>query len=559
MIKRIENALGSLPEGLVAGTFHHIANMFLHKYSRYALLPHNYIIIDREDAVSLIKEVSKPILPDREISPDVVYELLSLSVNTSETIKDLVMQRYQYFSHLISRLETIEAAYNKRKRELGVVDYDDLLSFWLKILTLQNPGEKISQRFLYILVDEYQDTNRIQALILYQLARYHKNIMVVGDDAQSIYSFRGATVHNILEFPKIYPDAMMFYLQTNYRSTPEILNLANSVISHNRYQFPKVLKSIKSSGVKPVLVRCYDKRSESIFVSQRITELIKNTKPSDIGILFRSRYQSAEIEIELNRLNIPYVVRGGLRFFEMAHIKDIIAFFRLCYNHKDEMSWIRVLNLVKGIGKASRTKIIDSIKDKKNLSEIILSDNLPIISSAQAGWKNVRKILEDIMESKQISEQINIIMQRFYLNYLYTNYIDAEQRIADIEGLREISDTWSNIEEFISQTSLQDHFRGEIKDASGGIVLSTIHQAKGLEWKIVFVIGLCAYHFPHNLSYTDAGGIEEERRVFYVGITRAKEDLYITYYLSDPKNFSFQKSLFVREMPDDLIEQWTFD
>ncbi len=559
MVRRIENKLGSLPEGLIAGTFHHVANVFLRKYARHASLPHNYIIIDREDSLSIIREISKPILPDREISPEVIQALLSLSVNTSETIKDIVMHRYQYFTHMIARLETIESAYNKRKRELGVVDYDDLLSFWLKILTMQEPGEKISRNLLYILVDEYQDTNRIQALILYQLAHFHKNIMVVGDDAQSIYSFRGATVQNILEFPRIYPEAKIFYLQTNYRSTPEVLNLANSVISHNKYQFPKVLKSIKSSGVKPVLVRCYDKHSESIFVIQRIKELLKTAKPSDIGILFRSRYQSTEIEIELNKLKIPYVVRGGLRFFEMAHIKDVLAFFRVCHNPRDEMSWFRILNLAKGVGKVSRDRIIESIREKKSIHEIVSSDDLKIISSAKKSWQDIKKILKDIIETEQISRQIDIIMKSFYHDHLYANYLDAEQRIADIESLKEIAGTWHSIEEFISQTSLQEHYRGEVKDTGGNLVLSTVHQAKGLEWRIVFIIGVCAYHFPHNLSHTDTGDIEEERRVFYVGITRAKEDLYITYYLSAPRNLSFRKSIFINEIPENLVEQWVFD
>ena len=559
MTGRIEDKLGSLPEGLIAGTFHHVANVFLRRHARYVSLPHNYVIIDREDSRSIIREISKKILPEKEISPEVIQALLGLSANTSETIKDIVMQRYQYFSHLIARLETIEDAYNKKKRELGVVDYDDLLSFWLKILTMQEPGEKISEKILYILVDEYQDTNRIQALILYQLARKHRNITVVGDDAQSIYSFRGATVQNILEFPKIYPDAKIFHLQTNYRSTADILNLANSVISHNKYQFPKVLKSVKPQGIKPVLVRCYDKHSESIFVIQRIKELLKNVKPSDIGILFRSRYQSTEIEIELNKLKIPYVIRGGLRFFEMAHIKDILAFFRVCHNPKDEMSWFRILNLVKGIGKTSREKIVESIRDKESIEEILSSDGIKIISPAKAGWQNIKNVLKNVIEAKNISEQTGIIVEKFYREYLYAHYLDAEQRIADIESLKEISGTWQNIEEFISQTSLQEHYRGEIKNTEGNIVLSTIHQAKGLEWRIVFVIGVCAFHFPHNLSQTDPGGIEEERRIFYVGITRAKEDLYITYYLSDPRNYSYRKSLFIEEIPDKLIDQWVFD
>ncbi|MCM8824584.1 MAG: ATP-dependent helicase, partial [Candidatus Omnitrophica bacterium] len=482
-----------------------------------------------------------------------------LSVNTSETLRNLVLTKFQYFSPFIARLETIQDAYNRRKRELGVVDYDDLLSFWLKLLSMQAPGEKISKRFLYILVDEYQDTNRIQALILYQLARVNRNIVVVGDDAQSIYSFRGATVQNILEFPKIYPDAKIFYLQTNYRSTPEILKLANSVISRNRYQFPKVLKSIKTSGVKPVVVECYDKKSECAFVIKRVKELLKEINPSDIGILFRSRYQSAEIEIELTKLKIPYVVRGGLRFFEMAHIKDIIAFFRVYQNPKDVLSWSRIFNLTSGIGKSSVDKILEVVGKKNSIDEVIEQDQIKLVSSARKGWENIRSIFKGLKEQQSLPEQMDVIMNRFYKAYLEARYLDAAQRIADIEGLKEISVAWKNAEEFVSQTSLQEHFRGEINQNVRPMILSTIHQAKGLEWKIVFVIGVCAYHFPHNLSCNDFSGIEEERRIFYVAITRAKEDLYITHYLSDPRNFSYRKSIFIQEIPENLIEYWKFD
>lgn len=558
MTKRIEKHLGSIPDGLLAGTFHHVANVFLRRYSQYASLPSNYVIIDREDSLSILKEISKKIFTDKEISPEVAQELLNFSANATDTLKDIIMTKYPHFSNIISGLETLQDAYIKRKRELGLVDYDDLLLFWLKILSMEEPGEKISRKLLYILVDEYQDTNRIQALILYQLGRINRNIMVVGDDAQSIYSFRGATVQNILEFPKIYPDAKIFYLQTNYRSTPEILKLANSIISHNRYQFPKILKSVKISGVKPVLVECENKHSESIFVINRIKELLKKVKPSDIGVLFRARYQSADIEVELNKLKIPYVVRGGLRFFEMAHIKDIVAFFRIYINPKDEISWHRVLNITPGIGKSSKDRIVNSVKKAKNIDEILGMDEIKLISPAQKGWEKLKNLLKNMKDSKDVSEKIEIIKQNFYKDYLETHYLDYQERIADIESLKEIAATWESPEEFISQTSLQEHYRGETKEIGEPLILSTIHQAKGLEWKVVFVIGVCAYHFPHSFSGNDSSAIEEERRIFYVGVTRAKEDLYITYYLSDPRNIFYQKSRFIQEIPENLVEKWNF-
>ncbi|MCM8788561.1 MAG: ATP-dependent helicase, partial [Candidatus Omnitrophica bacterium] len=311
--------------------------------------------------------------------------------------------------------------------------------------------------------------------------------------------------------------------------------------------------------VRPVIVECDDRHSECAFVVNRIKELLKRVKPSDIGILFRSRYQSAEIEIELNKLKIPYVVRGGLRFFEMAHIKDIIAFFRVCQNPKDTLSWVRILNLTRGIGKSSVDKIINFANGKNSIDEIVDENGIKLVTSARKGWENVKGILKGLKEEQRIPQQIDIIMNNFYKSYLETRYLDAEQRVADIEGLKEISGSWSTAEEFISQTGLQEHFRDEIKQQDNPLILSTIHQAKGLEWKIVFVIGVCAYHFPHNLSCNEFSGIEEERRIFYVAITRAKEDLYITHYLSDPRNFSYRKSIFIQEIPDNCVEQWKFD
>lgn len=562
MVLRIERILGAMPQGLLAGTFHHAANFFLRRYARYVNLPSNYLILDQEDATSLIKAIAKEAIPDMRVSAEAVREIIGLSACGEESIRDVVMNRYMELSGFIPQIESIAQAYEKKKRALGVVDYDDLLLFWKKLLSQENTGHKISERFRHILVDEYQDTNRIQAIILYQLARAHRNIMVVGDDAQSIYSFRGATVQNILEFPKIFPDARIFYLETNYRSTPEILSLANDVIARNRFQFPKVLRSVRSSGVKPVLVCCRDRKSEAVFVSQRINQLLAGgVKPQEIGVLFRSRYQAAELEIELNKLRVAYVIRGGLRFFEQAHIKDIMAFLRILENPKDELSWTRIIKLGAGIGKVSQERILALVRQEKDLKGML--DNwrdLSLLKSARHSWEKLCDLIREICADMAPVEKIRIIRQRIYNAYLIAAYPDAVERGQDLDSLEEIASECGDASALLNQASLQEQYRGEPGAGSiPHIALSTIHQAKGLEWNIVFIIGICAYHFPHNLSVNDINSLEEERRIFYVGLTRAKEDLYLSYFVSDYfRNITYRKSLFIEEMNLKNVEVWNF-
>ncbi|MDD3726380.1 MAG: ATP-dependent helicase, partial [Candidatus Ratteibacteria bacterium] len=372
MITRVEKLLGTYPKGLWAGTFHHIANVLIRKYGNVLGIPPNYTIMDEEDSISLLKKIIEEGTAIEEFQkPADIKKIFSMSVNTIESIKDVVNTRFPESSSFIHHLETIWTRYQKTKRNLNLMDYDDLLLFCYKLLKDESTGTAISDNFRYILVDEYHDTNRLQALILYQLARVHKNILVVGDDAQSIYSFRGATVNNIMEFVRIYPDAKMFYLDINYRSTPQILDFANKSVSHNHIRYPKTLKSTRQTGVKPVVIRCYSPKDEAFFVSQRISQLIgSNISPGDIGVLFRSRYQSAELEIQLTRLKIPYIVRGGLRFFEQAHIKDIMAYLRVVENVKDEVAWRRLFTQTKGIGDKTAIRLTTYISNINSIDEV---------------------------------------------------------------------------------------------------------------------------------------------------------------------------------------------
>ncbi|MCX8082963.1 MAG: ATP-dependent helicase [bacterium] len=561
MIMRVEKQVGSYPKGLWAGTFHHIANVFLRRYGNVLSIPNNYTIIDEDDSISLLKKIiENTSVPEEFPKPSDIKKIFSLSVNTVESIKDVINTRFPDASCFIQRLETIWNSYQKTKRKLKLMDYDDLLLFCYKLLKDESTGTAISRNFRYILVDEYHDTNRLQSLILYQLARVNRNIMVVGDDAQSIYSFRGATVNNIMEFTRIYPGAKIFYLDINYRSTPQILDFANKSISNNHIRYPKTLKSVRESGVKPVIVKCFSPKDEALFVSQRITQLINSgLSPKDIGVLFRSRYQVAELEICLLKSEIPYIVRGGLRFFEQAHIKDIMAYFRVVENIKDEISWRRLFTQLDGIGTKTAERLIPEIVSMSKLDEIIeMLQKEEIKIRASDKLISMLYLLKKIKEIKNIPEGIKLIVDGGYSRYITKKYKDAEERYQDIEMLKEIALSYSTLTDFISDAALQEYSKGE-ETGKSPLVLSTIHQAKGLEWKVVFIIGVSANHFPHPSSYMDIQALEEERRIFYVAITRAKEDLYITYFTRDfYRTFPGKKSLFLEEIPEYLYEKWNF-
>ncbi|HOL21367.1 MAG TPA: ATP-dependent helicase [bacterium] len=562
MITRMEKLLGSYPGGLWAGTFHHIANVLLRRYGQVLGISSNYTIMDEEDSISVLKKITgEPDTMEGFPKPADIKKIFSLSVNTVESIKDVVNTRFPDHSSFIHRLETIWSNYQKTKRRLNLMDYDDLLLFCYKLLKNERTGSVISENFRYILVDEYHDTNRLQSLILYQLARVNRNIMVVGDDAQSIYSFRGATVNNIMEFTRIYPGAKIFYLDINYRSTPQILDFANKSILNNHIRYPKTLKSVRETGVKPVVVKCYSPRDEALFVSQRVFQLLNSgINPKDIGILFRSRYQAAELEIGLSRLKIPYIVRGGLRFFEQAHIKDIMAYFRVVENIRDEVSWRRLFVQTEGIGSRTADRLIPYISVMNSMDEIMEGmekGDLDIRASSKL--KALLALLKKIQNIKSIPAGIKLIMDSGYYDYIAKKYKDETERYQDIEMLKEIASAYSNLTDFISEASLQEYSKGEQIEKSSPLVLSTIHQAKGLEWKIVFIIGVSANHFPHPSSTMDIQALEEERRIFYVAVTRAKEDLYITYFTRDfYRTFRGDRSLFLEEIPEYLYEKWNF-
>ena len=581
MRDRTEMLLKYNPKGLWSGTFHHIANRTLRIHSEHMGYKRDFGILDAQDSKDLLKSCMKSIKDkvsdERFPKPSVVHTILSLSVNTGKSVEKILEERYPYFDKFASHIKEIGKIYSKKKLESGNMDYDDLLCNWKKILeTVPSVRQRFSQQFEYIMVDEYQDTNYLQAEIINLLGEYHRNILAVGDDAQSIYSFRGANVENIMSFPKKFSGTKIFKLETNYRSTPEILRLANDSLINNENQYEKELKAVNESLEVPALVEVKDLYSQARFVAQRVLELREEGMDmKDMAILFRAHYQSAELEMELVKRGIPYVVRGGIRFFEQAHIKDVLAYIKILVNPVDEIAWIRALTLCPGIGPGYAARIYENFRKfgmglKTFLSSGSLDKGIP--KKAKEGFLKFRKIMDAVNvffdnENTLPGEIITSILESGYETHLLSNYENAKDRIDDVRELVNFSHDYSAVNDFLNDITLRENFRGETitseEERDEQLVLSTIHQAKGLEWNAVMVIGLCEGQFPHGKAMSDQSEIEEERRLFYVAATRARKHLYLIHPIT---RFDYQmgtvvarRSRFLEELDPDDYEIWEVD
>ncbi|MDY6853526.1 MAG: ATP-dependent helicase [Thermodesulfobacteriota bacterium] len=576
MLRRVGSLINMNINRLWGGTFHHIGNLVLRAHAKVIGYENNYTILDREDAKELLNTcIAEKGLNKKESrlpAGDLLMDIISLSVNANKTLEEIILNRYPHLKNYIFDLIMIAKQYSFHKKRLNLMDFDDLLFYW-KYLLEQHPEirKAYCKRFHYILVDEYQDTNKIQSDIIDILASLYRNVMVVGDDSQSIYSFRGANFENIIEFPKRYPDTKVFKLETNYRSTPEILYLANCSIDYNQKQFRKKLKAIRKSGTRPALVSLGDVIEQANFVAQRIIEL-KDEEDiflNDISVLYRAHYHSMELQMELTRRGIPFEIRSGLRFFEQAHIKDIIGFLRIIVNPFDELSWKRLLKLFSGIGNVTAGKIWKFLSIRNEpLKAIDSKDLLHLISNrASSSLNKFREILSEIKDPPikyHPDEMIRIIMEAVYIDYLQDNYPNFESRIEDITQLSHFSSRYNSTGAFLSEMALLTDLSTEQitinKDNRERIILSSIHQAKGLEWKVVFLIWCVDGRFPSSRSLEDHEGEEEERRLFYVATTRARDDLYICYptldYYSKQSRRLLRPSRFIKELKPSVYEKW---
>ena len=613
MLRRVENLTGSQNVHRIwGGTFHRIANLILRKHAVSIGYSSNYSILDSEDAKEFVNvcidEAGIDTKAKRFPKAEVIQDIISYANNTDVPVEYVIIKKYPYFEMLSQQIRRVDLIFQERKRERNVMDYDDLLLNWKKLLVSKPEiADVYAEQFQHILVDEYQDTNKLQAEIIDLLAVKHRNVMVVGDDAQSIFAWRGAEFTNIYEFPTRYPEAITYKLETNYRSTPEILGLANVSIANNRKQFPKMLQAVKKSReFKPALVPCSNVEQQSAFIASRILELRdEGISLEDIAVLYRSHYHSLELQLELTRRNIPYRVQSGVRFFEQAHIKDVISYLRIIVNPRDELAWKRILKMIPSVGNATANRIYESMvlkrdegqetraefTDEHDFSQtsslvprpssdkltVTLPASLNRLQSKQA-WQEFVKLLELLTTDENRNnpaKQIELILTNGYEQHLLETYENSEARLEDLRQLVLYASKYDSTESFLSELALlsterfkeptgiagEDVIQGGEEDEL--LTLTSVHQAKGAEWKAVFIIWAAEGKFPSPRSLKEIDSEEEERRLWYVALTRAKDELYLTYPLmmvDYSRQTILQKpSRFIMECPPVLFEVWSLE
>jgi DNA helicase II / ATP-dependent DNA helicase PcrA len=579
MLGRVANLLPVDASGLWGGTFHSVGNRILRRHGTALGYSSGFTIMDREDQKDLIDAVvtSAGIDPKEIRFPkgDVLAEIFSFVVNTEKSLEELLAEKFPYFLPLLEKIQDIRERYEQKKKATNSMDFDDLLQ---KTLSMFQQHERIAEiyrrQFQFILVDEYQDTNKIQADLVDLLGRDHHNVMVVGDDAQSIYSWRGANFQNILEFPKRYPDAQVFKIELNYRSVPEILEVANAAIAANVQQFRKHLSATRESiALKPALVALNDSGEQAQFVAQRILELRdENVDLNDIAVLYRAHYHAVELQLELSRRGIPYQITSGIRFFEQAHIKDVTAFVRVVANPRDEVAFKRMVKLLPGIGNRTAENLWRSWENWLVEGGEISSwrerlSSMPAPAKSKRAWEQLAHTLDEIAPAGQPnmpSEMITSVVEAIYDDYAKANFTNYELRREDLNQLAIFARQFEDMHEFLSQLALISNVDAEAAPAQTSdkeaVNLSSVHQAKGLEFHTVFVIWLTDGMFPSNRSLDTRDALEEERRLFYVAITRARDELYLAYpqmRLSGGYGDVFQRpSRFLQEIPNELVEDW---
>lgn len=607
MMRRVADLLGNDVTALWGGTFHSLGHRVLRRHAERVGCRTDFTILDREDAKELVNaclgETDIDVKATRFPKGNVLADIFSLAVNTHKSVPEILGESYNYFSHLAPQIQDVQARYAARKRATNVMDFDDLLVLWLRLLQ-ENADvcEQYQRRFQFILVDEYQDTNRLQSDLIDLLAAHHHNLMVVGDDAQSIYSWRGANFHNILNFPKRYAEAKVYKIETNYRSSPEILHLANAAIAANVHQFDKELSPVRPSGARPALVVCGDAQVQAAFVAQRVLELREEgIELSRMAVLYRAHFHALELQFELTRRNIPFAITSGLRFFEQAHIKDIAAFIKLVCNPRDELAFKRLVKMLPGVGAKGADKLWGRFQTAfarsgtaptpPPPSDTAAPDSQSPAASAQPAvdeampaalaacreavpkktlplWPQFAETLRQLSAApmrQKADTMIQLALEALYQDYLKETYPNYRARLDDIQQLAGFAHQFETPQEFLTQLALLSNVDADqatgAADRESQLNLSTIHQAKGLEFDVVFLIMLCDGLFPPARSLDSPERVEEERRLFYVGITRARNELYCCYPLirmtaGYSGDLAQKPSRFLREVPMPLWDEW---
>jgi DNA helicase-2/ATP-dependent DNA helicase PcrA len=570
MLRRASVLIDNRCSQVAGGTFHSFGNLVLRQYGRRIDLAPSFTIMDRtdsEDAIQLLRgEMGLNNKDKRFPRKQTVAEIFSMAVNKQTSVPQLIDNEYPHLCESLDDLVRLYEGYAEYKAAKTLVDYDDLLTKVKQLLeSHEEVRRRLSETYRFIMVDEYQDTNPLQAQIVRLLATAHENVAVVGDDAQSIYSFRGADFRNIMDFPEAFPGARIVKLEENYRSTQPILNLTNEIIARAKERYEKKLYTRKRVGDTPLLVQAESEQMQSRFVCQKILELREEGVPLwDMAVLFRSSFHSFDLEIELARHNIPFIKRGGFQFMETTHIKDLLAHLRVLANPHDAVSWNRILLLLDGVGAQMSQKA----------TRWLLNGSQPIerLRSFEAkekithALKTLAQVLEGAAEAERPAEQAQYLMQ-YYVPLLKRHHPeDYPKRLKDLEHFYGITERYRSLERLLSDMALEppnDSVAGvlAVDPDEGPLVLSTIHSAKGLEWHSVFILWALEGRFPSFYNISSDQDLEEERRLLYVAATRAKENLYISYPIKifdrGLRMVLSRPSQFIEGIAEDLLEPMT--
>lgn len=564
MLSRAELVLDFRASKVAGGTFHSFANMILRKYSSFLDLKNNFTIVDRQDAEDIVNHVRGKIIDKTEKrfpKKGTILDICSKSINKSASISEIIEKEYKQFDYATDKIIQILKLYVEYKRQNSLLDYDDLLLYLKTLLSANSDVRKIlSNQYKYIMVDEYQDTNKLQAEIVQLLASEHNNVMAVGDDSQSIYSFRGANFKNILDFPSIFENTKIIKLEQNYRSSQNILALANEVLKKAQEKYSKTLFSDIKNDEKPALICSKNSTEEAEFITQKILELLEEgIDLNKIAILARSARMTYNLEIELNKKNIPFKKFGGMKFIETAHIKDVISYLRVILNPSDIISYNRVLLLLNGVGNQTVSKLLPVLasSEKKQLPKIKNSSEI----------EHLLRMIEIAQEKLSVTDIVKVVIE-YYEPILTGKYDDYPKRLKDLEHFLFLATQYNNLDDFLSdlaleppESSVEDVEEGAIKDDF--LTISTIHSAKGLEWDSIFVVGAVDGKFPSVFSFNSQEELEEELRLMYVALTRAKTNLYITYPI-DMFDYSTnmllsKPSRFFDDIPVEILENWILE
>ena len=548
MLERVEDLTGVPRRTLWGGTFHSIAQRILRVHGDLVGLKRNYTILDQGEAESILKSViqttdGKFIKTKNNPKPKVIADLISYARNTCRPPREEADSRYPFLDGMASKIDQFHKAYMQAKLDQQVVDYDDLLEYFLRLLR-EHPEirRQYQDRFKHILVDEFQDTNRLQSEIIDQLAGHHQ-VMAVGDDAQCIYTWRGADFDNIMQFEERHPGAKIHKIETNYRSSPEILDFANAVLASqpSGLGFSKELRPAKPKRERPYFVPVMDTRGQAKFIIERIEGLIDEGRNlSDIAVLYRAHFQAMDLQMELSRLNIDYQITSGVRFFEQAHIKDFTAQLRFASNPADVSAFARFTCLLPKVGPKTAERIHKFTQERaekleKNFCDVLVSEEVlkKVPADAKEEWPSLAETIREIsaaLTEQSPEEIIQLGLNGWYSSYIREIYPNWTDRADDLQSLVSFASRYESMEEILAQLVLLASESNERspEEQQNCLRLTTIHQAKGLEFPVVFVIGLADGTFPLKRTI-DEGDLEEERRLFYVAITRAMEELYLSY------------------------------